>query len=58
MCDFAYHFAINKVSFYRIIYMIADDSVSSVVMILLKFSVLMLKKDVIVFLSVVLHKLL
>jgi hypothetical protein len=38
--------------------MIVDDFVFSVVMILLKFSVLMLKKDVIVFLSVVLHKLL
>jgi hypothetical protein len=38
--------------------MIVDDSMSSIVMILLKFSVLMLKKDVIVFLSVVLHKLL
>jgi hypothetical protein len=38
--------------------MIIDHSVFSVVMILLKFSVLMLKKDVIVFLSMVLHKLL
>jgi hypothetical protein len=38
--------------------MIVDDFVFSVVMILLKFSVLMLKKDVFLFLFVVLHKLL